>query len=113
MTSNISLTVTLSVIMVLMMSKVITIKSHRAMIGQVTILTWGYTRQKIQTQFYTLMFRVNVMLISMAISFIYILTVTILKRIIMSLIFLSTMLLNQAMSIPMMVYDMDPRLTPT
>ena len=113
MISNITPTITQSVTMTHMMRKVTIINRLQAIIGQGIIQTLFYTHQHIKTQLYTLMLQVIVMLISMANSIIYILTVTTLKRITMNLWFLSTMILNLAISISTKVSDMDPLMTPT
>ena len=113
MISNITPTITQSVTMTLMMRKVTIINRLQAIIGQGIIQTLFYTHQHIKTQLYTLMLQVIVMLISMANSIIYILTVTTLKRITMNLWFLSTMILNLAISISTKESDMDPLMTPT
>ena len=113
MISNITPTITQSVTMTHMMRKVTIINRLQAIIGQGIIQTLFYTHQHIKTQLYTLMLQVIVMLISMANSIIYILTVTTLKRITMNLWFLSTMILNLAISISTKESDMDPLMTPT
>ena len=113
MISNIILTITQSVIMTHIMRKVTIIIRQRAIIGQGIIQLLFYTHQHIKTQSYTLILQVIVMLISMANSIIYILTVTTLKRITTSLRFLSTMILNLATSISTRVSDMDPLMTHT
>ena len=113
MISNITPTITQSVTMTHMMRKVTNINCLQAIIGQGIIQTLFYTHQHIKTQLYTLMLQVIVMLISMANSIIYILTVTTLKRITMNLWFLSTMILNLAISISTRESDMDPLMTPT
>ena len=113
MISNITPTITQSVTMTHMMRKVTIINRLQAIIGQGIIQTLFYTHQHIKTQLYTLMLQVIVMLISMANSIIYILTVTTLKRITMNLWFLSNMILNLAISISTKVSDMDPLMTPT
>ena len=113
MISNFYPTITQSVTMTHMMRKVTIINRLQAIIGQGIIQTLFYTHQHIKTQLYTLMLQVIVMLISMANSIIYILTVTTLKRITMNLWFLSTMILNLAISISTKVSDMDPLMTPT
>ena len=95
------------------MRKVTIIIRQRAIIGQGIIQLLFYTRQRIKTQSYTLILQVIVMLISMANSIIYISIVTKPKRITMSLRFLSTMILNLAISISMRVSDMDPLMTHT
>ena len=113
MISNIILTITQSVNMTHIMRKVTIIIRQRAIIGQGIIQLLFYTRQRIKTQSYTLILQVIVMLISMANSIIYISIVTKPKRITMSLRFLSTMILNLAISISMRVSDMDPLMTHT
>ena len=113
MISNITPTITQSVTMTHMMRKVTIINRLQAIIGQGIIQTLFYTHQHIKTQLYTLMLQVIVMLISMANSIIYILTVTTLKRITMNLWYLSTMILNLAISISTKESDMDPLKTPT
>ena len=111
--SNITPIITQSVTMTHMMRKVTINNRLQAIIGQGIIQTLFYTHQHIKTQLYTLMLQVIVMLISMANSIIYILTVTTLKRITMNLWFLSTMILNLAISISTKESDMDPLKTPT
>ena len=113
MISNITPTITQSVTMTHMMRKVTIINRLQAIIGQGIIKTLFYTHQHMETQLYTLMLQVIVTLISMANSIIYILTVTTLKRITMNLWFLSTMILNLAISISTKESDMDPLMTPT
>ena len=113
MISNITPTITQSVTMTHMMRKVTIINRLQAIIGQGIIQTLFCTHQHIKTQLYTLILQVIVMLISMANSIIYILTVTTLKRITMNLWFLSNMILNLAISISTKVSDMDPLMTPT